>query len=120
MKQNARFWIYVNDGFVKLTLQPGQELRWHHAWHNGEGWSAEGYTWLYADDEPTVYETHDTDGRDCDGRLSTHDEFYCPIAELQTTAERPDQWEGFWADRKPNWERLKAWQRDYAAEAMGY
>ena len=39
-EREARFWVYVNGGPVKLTLYPGQRLRWGRASSHDEGWSA--------------------------------------------------------------------------------
>jgi hypothetical protein len=108
---NARFWAYVNDGQVKITLRPMQTASWSKRWAHEEGWSAEGETWTHWRDhiERTVW----TDGRDCDGRMSTETVLRCDLAHLMDD-ERPDR------EPYPDWQRIESSQRDYQAEAAGY
>ena len=63
-----------------------------------EGWSSycERY-WM--DEHGFVFSTSESDGCDCDGRLSRH-------------------WEGMWNGR--TWIEMASGQRDYNAEAAGY
>jgi hypothetical protein len=125
---NARIWLWLNDGWVKLTLQPDQPLNHAHSCHHDEGWSAEYFTWTW--DGHVLVEEHATDGRDCDGRHSTH----------STHSTTPDRFRAHPARRffnnldprlpdyempvpdiaVPEWTRGKCRQRDYSAEAMGY
>lgn len=63
-----------------------------------EGWSSETVRY-WMDEHGFVFCESDSDGCDCDGRLSRH-------------------WEGMWNGR--GWITLDRSQRDYAAEAMGY
>ena len=106
---NARFWIWENDGWIKLTIRPSQTLKWWCGSDTEEGWSAHGCEWHLCG--PHVYAYAWTDGVDCDGRLSAQAEFVCPVSELLYEGDSPEA---------PNWERESASQRDYAAEAMGY
>lgn len=112
--RNARFWVYVNGGDVKLTLRPGHGLSWGRSWSHEEGWSSEEYTWRYKKGSGTVWRLTATDGTDCDGRLSTCTESYCRLDRLQShqVDDSPI--------RHPDWERLSSRQRDYQAEAAGY
>jgi len=105
---NARFWFWNHHGHpVKLTLKPGQVLRWRKSWEHEEGWSTrceefehEGgqVRWLTVDD-----------GRDCDGRLTRTTEFFCALTGLKAGDEG-----------LPAWEPGESRQRDYRAEAAGY
>jgi hypothetical protein len=54
-----------------------------------------------------------TDGVDCDGRMSTYDEYVCPVEDRHS---RPNM-EGW---LMPAWESADSSQRDYSAEAAGY
>jgi hypothetical protein len=112
---NAKFWVYANGGLVRLKLKPGQGHTWWRAWSHEEGWSSESITWSYPKGMMQIYRTNETDGTDCDGRLSTCTETYCPLDRLHAW---PNQ------DRDgaalPAWERLSSRQRDYSAEAAGY
>lgn len=123
--RNARFWVYINGGPVKLTLKPGQRLEWSEAHTTDEGWSSESHTWEYEDN--FVIEHIEHDGCDCDGRLTRVSSWLCNV-ELLTSGQQP-----FWTDELsaserelwdevvyPLWERVSSSQRDYAAEAMGY
>ena len=113
-KRNARFWAFINLSPVKITLKPDQELYWGWRRRSEEGWDAEYETWLLEDG--VVTSTVDTDGCDCDGRLSTHQSFVCPVERLQD-GHQPEEYPDV---VYPAWEREEASQRDYAAEAAGY
>lgn len=123
--RNARFWVYINGGPVKLTLRPGQRLSWHRAWSHDEGWSSESHTWEYEDH--FVIEYIENDGTDCDGRLTQVSSWLCNV-ELLKSGHKPfcDEWltaeeREFYVDVVyPQWERVSASQRDEFAEAMGY
>ena len=78
---NVRFWVYANDGPVKLTLKPGQRLEHFTNESTDEGWHSESTTWHYPDDEAAVYREWCSDGRDCDGRLTTGGEVRCHLAQ---------------------------------------
>lgn len=130
---NARFWIWTNAGWVKLTLRPGQSLA-----HCYGGRHDEGYT--YSRDEyhhtgERVECQHETNASDCDGRLDRFCVTACPLDQLDArdmhgkeqaraaiwgadaTLPEFNENQGILA---PEWERVSRHQRDYAAEAMGY
>lgn len=107
---NARFLVYVNDGMVKLTLRPGQRLSWSTGGPDEEGWHSEGETLEYRDGG--IHCVAWTDGRDCDGRMSTERLLFCPLERLKAR-----EYEGLLL---PDWERVSSSQRDYQAEAAGY
>lgn len=131
--RNARFWVYVNGGPVKLTLTPGQSLDWSSGHTTDEGWHHECETWGYDSEEGCVNSEVWSEDLDCDGRLDRHGEYSCAIGELlyaelymhsyEEQSRQPpyardeDTYRGvLW----PNWQRTGASQRDYSAEAMGY
>jgi len=101
--KNARFSVDHAGSAVILTLRPGQSLSWGHYYNHEEGWSSEGCTWRYRDGK--LHVEHDTDGTDCDGRLSTHVEL---VADVPASGAFP------------HWDEVNSGQRDYAAEAAGY
>ncbi len=112
MTINARFWVLGPSASpVKLTLRPGQRLTWGQCEPTDEGWSAERETWKHMGEY--VRAQHESDGSDCDGRLSTWSEGECHLNELRA-GNRID------GLRFPAWERGDGGQRDYTAEAMGY
>lgn len=117
---HARFWEFVNDGFVKLTLKPGQTLRHSQGGRHEEGWWSRSNTWTF-DGAEVVNDMLD-DGTDCDGRLSHRYTGACPVeklyARIQTLPYAPDMGNG--AIGLPDWQKVRSGQRDYMAEAAGY
>lgn len=81
MAKSIRFWEWINDGPVKITLQAGQSL--HHSTYqkHDEGFSATFNQWHF--DGHYVYCEHIDDGRDCDGRLTTDNHFYFKVNDAQ-------------------------------------
>jgi hypothetical protein len=108
---NARFWTWVNDGWVKLTLRPQETLTWAEAHLADEGWASEAMDWRY--DGDGIHRSSYQAGRDCDGKMEWWGEDYCPLEDL-AAIEATD------GTLRPAWERKSASQRDYSAEAMGY
>lgn len=111
MERNARFWVFINDSPVKLTLRPGQTLRWCHSSPTEEGWSAEGYTYHHEGDRVTL--EHVTDGRDCDGRLR---QIYVDFVSLDDLAAG-NVFEGI---AYPKWESVEGSVYDEYAQAANY
>jgi hypothetical protein len=110
--RTVRFWAWANDGQVRITLRPGQTRHWARSYPTDEGWNAEGETWTHEGDH--VARTSWTDGRDCDGRMSTDTRLECALERLTDRRDSPD-WEP-----SPDWLRVESSQRDYQAEAAGY
>jgi hypothetical protein len=108
--RNAKFWAWVNDGQVRITLRPGQSLHWGKSWRHDEGWSSEGETWTHVG--TAVERDAWTDGRDFEGRLSTETRLFCPLERLHAR-----EVDGLFL---PDWQRIESSQRDYQAEAAGY
>ena len=107
---NARFWVYLNGGPVKLTLRPGQRRSWCTFRWTDEGWDSEWITWEHQGDR--VQRCWESDGTDCDGRLRQGGESYVLLTELKGREFEGLAW--------PIWRAADRWQRDYAAEAAGY
>ena len=122
-KPNARFWVIWNGQHTKITLRPGQSVHMHK-WHRtDEGYSSTDESYEYDADDGVIRNVIQSDGRDCDGRMSQCSEWFCPLDRLHAN-ERP-QLVGEYEESEdcvsdPAWKRDSAWQRDYAAEAMGY
>jgi len=108
---NARFWIFTNNGHVKLTLRPDQMLTHHKHSHHDEGvsWSVEQY---YYDGEFVSCKWADG-GTDCDGRHRREGAEYCRRDKLM--AETDDS-----GVKRPSWTRGKVVVTDEFAQAMGY
>ena len=91
---NVRFWVWGREGWVKLTLEPGQSLSVDYCENTDEGWSRSSTRWAYEYDHdcgrPAVTMEHTTDGTDCDGRLSTERDYFCPVENLHTNEPAAD------------------------------
>lgn len=124
---NIHFWEHVNDTWVKLTLKPGQILRWTQFLHTEEGWSSHSMSWHYDRDDRSVFCVMRDEGRDCDGRVSMSwsgkfsiDDFRREAHHLDIGTDKtgnpihdPDI---IW----PEWHEVSREERDYTAEAAGY
>lgn len=116
---NARFWVWECDGWVKLTLKPGQTLRYCYGGPHEEGYSYSEQEFEYDADEMVVISRYTNNSRDCDGPLDYRSESHCRIDELQ--AEPPDTDDPYGPrPARPNWQKGESCQRDHYAEAMGY
>ena len=111
--KNARFWDYVSDSWVKITLRPGQQLHHSHGGSTDEGYHRQSTSWEHGGDR--VVEIDVSQSRDCDGRMDTYGQYACPLEELNS---KP--WEPSPSGLLPNWKRVSSRQRDYSAEAAGY
>jgi hypothetical protein len=109
---NARFWTNLHDSPIKLTLRPGQMLCWNTWDRDEEGWSSTTESWTL--DGDTLIHGWITDGRDCDGRLTTRGHSQCDMADLGAGYLDSD------GTRYPKWGDAQTSQRDYSAEAAGY
>lgn len=120
---NARFWVWENDGWIKLTLKPGQTLRWVSGGSTDEGYSNDYHSWEYDTEEGVVIADYANESRDCDGRHSYHATSNCLIGDLQAlppvTAD-PENYVDEIPVPRPDWRRGASSQRDHYAEAMGY
>jgi hypothetical protein len=118
---NARFWVYL-DGPVKLTLRPGETLRWSQARLCDEGWTRSLETWIYdTEDEPgLVTRQWLQQGRDCDGTLEHGGEDVCDATNLLARPPYPEDEPLMEGVRWPAWRDANRWQRDHSAEAAGY
>lgn len=118
MQCNARFWVYVNNGWVKITLEPGQVLSWARCAATEEGWESEQVEWVHQG--WFVQRTWCDQGRDCDGLIEHHGEDMCPLGNLCDGEIDVEFWPEMSGERKPAWSGRARWQRDHAAEAAGY
>lgn len=110
---NARFWVWLNGGWVKLTLRPDQSLSWGHYRTTDEGFESSSHEWSLI--TPYVIWEISTRSRDCDGLLDRDVTLRCHVNHLNDV-ESPDD-----PSRKlPDWDRASSSQRDHTAEAAGY
>ena len=120
---NIRFWELFNNSWVKLTLAPGQVIRWYKYKVTDEGYHSEVREYEYLDTDTITLKIVD-DCRDCDGRFTRIWEgFFNPKQDKENRLIGLDT-EGnkiYASDIKcPVWHETKSSQRDYAAESVGY
>ena len=113
--KNARFWIWANGDYVKLTLKPGQHLSWSRGGPTEEGWSESGETWTLSRDGLAVAREWFSDGVDCDGRLSRGGELIASADPFTF-----EQFEPGLEYKRPAWEEGHEYRRDYTAMAANY
>lgn len=127
--RNARFWVWENDGWTKLTLQVGQELSFCSGGRHEEGYHNTVTTWKHAGDK--VMCATESHWRDCDGPGQSHSVYECPLDRLSGLKPVLDLEE--WRPRPlryivgnddvvgtPQWVRTGEGQRDHFAESMNY
>ena len=128
---NARFWIYVNGGPVKITLRPGQSITHESGGPCDEGWSYESETWTLETDRnntPIVARAWCTESQDCDGRHGNSGNDHCERLRLKSggdpyyteleSHDDPTTWDGvIW----PDWQEVSRGPvYDQYAQAAGY
>ena len=117
----------VDQSPVGLVVTEGTKITWDTASRHDEGWSQTALQWWIEKDENgkwTLWLERNTDGHDCDGRLTSHDLFSCeleetegsPMLQIKELTERdyPHAW------MAAKWTAVSARQRDMAAERAGY
>ncbi len=118
---NARFWHWSN-GWVKLTLKPGQTLSWGEYHRTDEGHSFQTCAWTHTGPEITRQWCHG--GRDCDGRIETSGADLCPLDRLANVQACPDDPERFHEGRlihRPDWKEAEQTRvYDQFAQASNY
>jgi hypothetical protein len=111
MKQ-IRFWIYQNNGAVLIKMKKGQSLAHFYSMRTDEGYNSGGNEWIF--DGRTLTNNWWTDGRDCDGRISSSGECYCE-ADLLKSGYSDEA-----GIKYPRWRQGPSCQRDYQAELANY
>lgn len=119
---NARFWVYWNDSWARLTLRPGESITLRAGGPTEEGrfYSEETYT---HDGDSLRLEWY-SDATDCDGRLERSGESVAPIDRLN--CREVETWKDgelvrdYFFPLLPEWETGSTSQRDHAAESAGY
>lgn len=112
--KNARFFVFWNDTITKLTLHPGQVLRMYDKWQHEEGWSSIYAHYEYDGDTGVIRFISESDGVDCDGRLTNTAEFSCLVKSMQNKYNRHAK---VWY---PAWKEEKTIVNDHYARAMNY
>jgi len=114
MRDKIRFWHYGTSP-VLITIHRDESLHYSQGGPTDEGWHRDSYCWSF--DGVTLTEEWQSDGCDCDGRLTRGGVVFCRVRDLRAGNADPDDS----AVVYPRWLELgPAYQRDFAAEAMGY
>lgn len=108
--------------FIQLS-DDTPELEVSESHQHEEGWSSTYVRWALDGDVVTC-EEH-TDGRDCDGRMSTSTTAWCPVSalaavEVYASGDHEASEGGPLPFRVPEWRQGRRSRRDYSAEAAGY
>lgn len=109
--RNARFWIWWNQDWVKLTLKEGQDLHLFESQVEDEGWSSFSVQYTHKGD--FVEMQYMSDGIDCDGRLQRGGTSVCDLGQLASR-------EMVGGTMAPQWIKAEEHQRDFQAERAGY
>ena len=114
MARSITFLAYVQGEIRPITLRAGETFQDRKHETTDEGWSRSTRTWTF--DGSRVLRIADSDGVDCDGRMSQHEEHETTPADAAAGFQLPD------GRRLALWHAVKgaARQRDYSAERMGY
>lgn len=115
---NARFWTWHNNGWVKITLKPGQQLAHATGGPTDEGYHAECSVWIH--EGTTIRCEYSSSGYDCDGPHSRYVDLVCGISNLKDRPESGIEGDEDWMPDRPDWEKEHAFQRDLYAEMAGY
>lgn len=129
MTKNARFWLWWHDGWVKITMRPDQTLEAGYGGRTDAGWSSYRERWSFDGDKVTC-ET-ESDGVDCDGRLTRWHKSECDLHHLaeishikqsDTFNEETFSWfvDDPDAPLTPDWQKVNESQYDQYAEMAGY
>lgn len=115
----ARFWIWENDGWIKLTLAPGQALKWRKYTHDEEGYSLIFVRWIHEGNH--IRRESGMRGSDCDGAIARGGADHCHLSRLQAVPPYMpgrDEWK---PEGRPDWQEVEeSWQSDPQAELAGY
>jgi len=112
---NARFWIWENSGWVKITLKPMQKLEYCNGGPGEEGWSYAETTLVHQGDHVARYWSSET--KDCDGRMSGGGEDRCELSRLKAVEAGYPEGCGIY---RPEWKQESELRFDHSAEAAGY
>ncbi len=116
--KNARFWVFWNNDWAKVTLRPGQGVTMSSFQYTDEGFSRTTEDYYYNEHRNVIESTWHNESRDCDGPLERFGKYECNVADLNFNEGRNDEYG--WCPSRPLWKKVSSRQRDHYAEAMGY
>lgn len=119
--RTVRFWRYHSDGYVKLTLHPGQVIRFICGGSHDEGYSFSVDEFRHVG--PYIELISTAWGRDCDGPRSDSVTSICNPSDLMIN----ETYESYWQEpghdpaiRLPQWRSVESVTFDQFAEMSGY
>lgn len=117
---NARFYVYVNKDWCKLTLKKEQKVEIRRGGPTEEGYYA--FADIYEFDGDHVHHEHHYYAKDCDGPFEKHSYYICPVSDLKKLEPEEIEFDGCTLSlpARPDWQEVSSYQRDIYAEMMGY
>ena len=82
----VRFWAWINNGKVKLTLYPDRNTYWRKAWRHEEGYSYESLEYTLDRSRGMIYLDSRQGGSDVDGPI----DFIISLSSDTESIERLD------------------------------
>lgn len=131
--KTVRFYEYINETFVKLSIKQGQKLEFSTGGKCDEGFDVTYFTYKF-DGEMLTLDVFN-DARDCDGRFQSGQELCANVkTDLKlgnidvSELSRQVSWDqSNWENQKSveigtliNWKKVDNYQRDFEAERCGY
>jgi hypothetical protein len=116
--QSVRLWVWWNDTLTRITAKQNKPIYLYHKSRTEEGWESLLVTYLLEDG--VVYSDIETDGTDCDGRLSTQTRWTTTDFASHVPYYEEDRTYNGKQILLPVWQKRDESQRDYQAEDAGY
>ena len=79
----VRFWPWINNGKVKLTVYPDRNTDWPSVWRHEEGYSYESLKYTFDRNDGMIYFDSRHGGRDCDGPIDFINELSIDIESVE-------------------------------------
>jgi hypothetical protein len=104
----ARFWVWVNSGWVRLALRDGESVCHVEVVPDWDGYKSKAQEWTREGDSVGYYRR--IDSRDCDGFFRTECELACDVSDLEALSGIDD------GPRVPDWKEWSSTSKDSHAE----
>lgn len=122
-KLTARFWVFINGGWIKLSIPLNTTYTWRRSEETDEGYRVTCHSWSHWPDNeemekvPEVEWEYSCREKDCDGICDRSGTLTCPVEDLRVVLALgiPNA-----PGLLPNWKTEESHYRDHAAEAAGY
>lgn len=111
--QRYRFWTFVNNDAVKLTISKDKALKWAKVITHDEGWEIQHMHWYIDVADDTLVVESFFKGKDCDGPYTSYDKLKARLTRLNYLRGDHDI-------HLPEFKLIECGQQDLTAERMGY